>query len=86
VRLYDHTVLSPSRPVPREALRDALDLARLLYAYEHDEPRRVALAEAGRLLHLALEQTHHEPGSLAHWAAELAQPVEAARVRVVVNF
>ena len=66
--------LPPYDPISVPALRDALGLARILYAAERaagaTEDRLRTVGEGGRLLALALEQTtRFQRGTLGHRAA-----------------
>lgn len=56
-------------PLALPALRDAIGLARTLYAAEADPARREAIARAGARLAEALRLARMEPGSLGHRAA-----------------
>jgi hypothetical protein len=48
------------------ALRDALGVVRVLYAFTKDAARKGALEEAGRHLSNAVEMTKRQPGTLGY--------------------
>lgn len=80
-------VLPPARPLPAAALRDALGLARVLYAAElaaGAAPERLeAIADAGRKLRLALEHLACEPDTLGRRAAPANAATGMARLSSV---